>query len=144
MVINADELLAWLGWATTAIVSGAAIYNRYQSRKMQKMKGETKEMANGNNPRSHGTGKGASLKTDRNPFLTKTSSSRAPGLSGIVSLGGVLDKVLERECAILLGNTRDGGALCITILDGQDRHRTYCSTEDETREAFEAIAIAFE
>lgn len=83
-------------------------------------------------------GKNGEWQSRPNPFLNKTTSS-APPLAEEPHLGGVVDKVLQSGCAIMFGHTRDGGALCITVLDGQERHRTYCAHDIELSNALAAL-----
>jgi hypothetical protein len=40
----------------------------------------------------------------------------------------------------MLGHTRDGGALVITILDGDLRHKGYNTSEEELQAAFQVLA----
>ena len=59
-------------------------------------------------------------------------------------MGGVIDSVLLAGAAVMLGATRDGGAVIITIFDGENRHRTYCSNERELESAWASINAAYE
>jgi hypothetical protein len=77
------------------------------------------------------TGKGGNFTTRPNPFGGTASAGRAPELTSTITLGAVIDEVLQAGCAIMLGHTRDGGALVCTVLDGEERHRSYASTEQE-------------
>ncbi len=74
----------------------------------------------------------------KNPFVGRTSKGSAPALADEQSLGLALDCVLACGCAVMLGHTRDGGALVLTILDGADRYRTYCADEVELSNAIAA------
>jgi len=76
-------------------------------------------------------GKGGNFNTRPNPFGNSKSAGRAPELAGTKTIGSVIDEVLAAGCAIMLGHTRDGGALVCTVLDGEERHRSYASTEQE-------------
>jgi len=87
----------------------------------------------------NGSGKGAEFVTRKNPFVPIIGTSTRPALGDVQMLGIALDKILESECAIIIGQTRDGGALVLTILDGEERHRTYCSNERELDQAISAI-----
>jgi hypothetical protein len=89
-------------------------------------------------------GKGENWDTRPNPFASTKSVGHAPNLGEISNLGNSLDKVLEQGCAVLVGRTRDGGALVLTVLDGEQRHRTYCSTDDELRAAIDALSFVYE
>jgi len=42
-----------------------------------------------------------------------------------------------------VGRTRDGGAMVLTVLDGDNRHRTYCSSTAELEAALESLEAAF-
>jgi len=77
--------------------------------------------------------------TQRNPFVGRGDKGKAPELSACADIGRACDRVLAMGCAIMLGHTRDGGALVITILDGNDRHRTYCADERELDMACAAL-----
>jgi len=76
-------------------------------------------------------GKGAIYDKRPNPFVGSRTTTSAPELAGVGMLGKAVDAVLACGCALMVGHTRDGGALVLTILDGQDRYRTYCSNQDE-------------
>ena len=86
-----------------------------------------------------GNGKGADFTTRANPFGKVTTLHGAPELAGATMASQAIDTTLKAGCAVMLGLTRDEGALCITILDGQDRHRTYCSNEQELDDALTAM-----
>lgn len=100
-------------------------------------------MANGNNPSNgKGTGKGGNFDTRKNPFASKKPTNNRPRLDDTASLGTALDAILDTGNAVIIGATRDGGALVFTILDGEERHRTYCSNDEELDEAIgEIIAL---
>ncbi len=89
------------------------------------------------------TGKGGLWDTRANPFGQSKIGHIAPELAGVQVLGGALDKVLRQGCAIMLGHTRDGGAVVLTVLDGEQRHRTYCANSDELDEAIEALSFVY-
>jgi len=46
--------------------------------------------------------------------------------------------------AVTLGRTRDGGALSLVILSGDDRIRRYARGEDEVRELLREIRVTLE
>jgi hypothetical protein len=89
-------------------------------------------------------GKGEDWDTRPNPFASIKIAGVAPSLGDISALGVALDKVLGAGCAILLGRTRDGGALVLTVLDGELRHRTYCSTSTELEQAISSLSYLYE
>lgn len=76
-------------------------------------------------------GKGADFIKRANPFQASFKTGSAPGLDEVSNFGSALDAVLTAGCAIIIGHTRDGGALVLTILDGSERYRTYCSNDEE-------------
>jgi hypothetical protein len=84
-------------------------------------------------------GKGGSFQTKPNPFTNGGEVLPAPALNGKASLGVAIDNVVHAGCAIMIGQTRDGGALVFTVLDGDDRHRTYCSNDGELDRALLAL-----
>jgi hypothetical protein len=76
-------------------------------------------------------GKGGNFNSRPNPFGNNKSVGHAPELAGTATAALVIDEVLAAGCAIMFGHTRDGGALVCTVLDGEQRHRSYCSNEQE-------------
>lgn len=90
-------------------------------------------------PKKTGSGKGGDFATRKNPFTEARTSGHRPALADHATVGLALDQILKCECAVIIGTTRDGGALVLTILDNEDRHRTYCSNDDELSEAISAI-----
>jgi len=88
-------------------------------------------------------GKGKNFDTRKNPFTAKRVANSHPNFDDIQGVGTALDAILKQECAIIIGATRDGGAVVLTILDGADRHRTYCSTADELDEAISEIIMLY-
>jgi hypothetical protein len=85
-------------------------------------------------------GKGGSFETRANPFLRLVSSTTMrPEVASAPMLLLAVDRLIGAGCALIIGSTRDGGALCLTILDDQDRHRTYCSNEQELDAAVASI-----
>jgi len=90
-------------------------------------------------------GKGGNFNTQRNPFQQGIKAvPNRPSLAECPRLGLAIDRILASGCALILGATRDGGAVCLTILDGEDRHRTYCSTELELDSAIASIEQLYE
>jgi len=88
-------------------------------------------------------GKGKEWDVRRNPFSINKVRTSAPELAEVPGLGITLDKLLRQGCALILGHTRDGGAVVLTVLAGEDRHRTYCSNIQELEEAIAAIDATF-
>jgi hypothetical protein len=88
-------------------------------------------------------GKGGLWETRPNPFSQRQVTHIAPELAAVSSLGSAFDKVLRTGCALMLGHTRDGGALVLTVLDGEQRHRTYCANDVEMEAAIEALCFVY-
>lgn len=85
-------------------------------------------------------GKGANFDTRPNPFAGATIRSKErPNFTEVPNIGKALQVLCEAGCALLVGCTRDGGAMVLTILDQDTRHRTYCSNDVELQDAFDAI-----
>lgn len=83
-------------------------------------------------------GKGGDFATGRNPFQDRPRQI-GPDIGKCPALPSAVGSVLKAECAIIISLTRDGGAVCLTILDGDNRHRTYCSSQAELDDAMQAL-----
>jgi|ERR1700688_3997106 len=94
-------------------------------------------------PKQPEKGKGGLWDTRPNPFGQSKTSHIAPELASVSSLGLSFDRVLRTGCAIMLGHTRDGGAVVLTVLDGEQRHRTYCANDAELEEAIAALDFVY-
>jgi len=88
-------------------------------------------------------GKGPQWDIRPNPFAGSASGAAKVSLGDVSRFGLVLDTVLAEGAAVMVGRTRDGGALVLTVLDGDNRHRTYCSTNAELEAALESLESAF-
>ena len=85
-------------------------------------------------------GKGGNLQRGRNPFSTQEKRNNLrPAFGDTSDTGLVIDKILDAGNAILIGTTRDGSTVSLTILEGNERHRTYCSSPEELERALHAI-----
>lgn len=51
--------------------------------------------------------------------------------------------VIDSGAAVILAATRDGGALVLTLLDGDDKDKVYCENAEEVREALTDLATAY-
>ena len=92
----------------------------------------TKETTNGKQEK----GKGGNFKAERNPFREeRTQKGTAPELRESPDMLEAMDAVFKAGNAMLIGHTRDGGSLVITLLAGTMRFRTYCSTSEELDDA---------
>jgi hypothetical protein len=52
---------------------------------------------------------------------------------------GLLCEVVDAGIGVLIGRTRDGGAVSMTVLDGDERFRSYGSTDEEVDAMFGAL-----
>lgn len=85
-------------------------------------------------------GKGASFVSQNNPFFGGPKRKGiAPELVEVSNFSKAVDVLTKAGCAIMVGHTRDGGAVVLTILDGEKRHRTYCTDSTELQDAITAI-----
>ena len=94
-------------------------------------------------PPGRGTGRGASFRplVDRRQREDQRLQLSGPDREGLwTAVALAVDVVL----AVLRARTSDGGAVSITLYDGDDRSRTYCSSPDELAAASEAIRDASE
>lgn len=88
-------------------------------------------------------GKGGNWDTRKNPFLAQGASHIAPSFTDVSDIARLLDSVCRSGCAVMVGHTRDGGAVVLTILDGDNRHRTYCSNDHELQAAIDSALAAY-
>ena len=80
------------------------------------------------------------IKTGVNPFARGRSSDDGALFKDVPSLGLVIDSLLGRGAALVIGRTRNGDAVSITVLDGDERHRTYCHGQDDLDFAFRQLS----
>lgn len=83
-----------------------------------------------NDPRNPEKMSKGGLVTSRNPFVGGANSI-APKLAEHAGFGIAVDTVLAGGCALIVGRTRDGGAISLTVLDGDERHRGYAANHKE-------------
>lgn len=88
-------------------------------------------------------GKGAAWDTRKNPFSRVAETHIAPSFTDCTDLARLLDSLARAGCAIMVSHTRDGGAVVFTILDGDERHRTYCSNDHELQAAIDSALAAY-
>ncbi|SRR6266705_3793729 len=88
-------------------------------------------------------GKGPSWDTRPNPFADKAGGKATAHLADLSRLGLACDAVLSQGCALMFGLTRDGGAVVLTVLDGDQRHRTYCSNQVELEAAIDSLEFVY-
>lgn len=89
-------------------------------------------------------GKGGTLDTRPNPWTADGQrNGLRPSVADAQGFAAMCDVLLDAGCALILGATRDGGAVVLTILDGANRHRTYCGSEFELDQAVDAVRDIF-
>ena len=91
---------------------------------------------------SRASGKGGEFVSKPNVFGQRPAG-RAPAFADHTDCGLALDVVIHAGHALIIGSTRDGGALCITVLEGDTRHRTYCATTEELGDALARLREFF-
>lgn len=89
-------------------------------------------------PRTSPTGRGGSF---RKLFDRRDGTSRVHGLvtGHAASFAIMVESALRAGCGILLAPTSDGGAISLTVFDGDDRQRTYLTNPEEVAEAVEVL-----
>jgi hypothetical protein len=55
-------------------------------------------------------------------------------------LGRALDQVTSNGDAMLIARTSDGGAVALTLLEGDDRHKLYATNQDELDRIFDELS----
>lgn len=58
-------------------------------------------------------------------------------------LVGALCAALEDGAAVMLAQTRDAGAICVTVLHGNERSKAYASDADEMLQLISDLAESF-
>lgn len=71
-----------------------------------------------------------------------------PGLDALravdpSTLVDALYAVVEQGCALMVGATRDGGAVSLILMDGNERHKLYPSSADELNTALRDLVESF-
>lgn len=74
---------------------------------------------------------------DKNNAVSRDYAPALDALKAIDSkvLTDALLSVVEHGCALMIGATRDKGAISLTLLDGNDRHRVYPTDVQELHQA---------
>lgn len=90
-------------------------------------------------PKNGQSGKGGNFDTRANPFTRDVERKDPPSFQLCKAMLAAVDMTVKAGCAVMFGSTRDGGAVVVTILDGEHRHRTYCSNEGELEDAAQAM-----
>jgi hypothetical protein len=54
--------------------------------------------------------------------------------------GSVIDTILATGNAVIFGTTRDGGAICVTVCEDDQRHKTYVHSQIELDNAMSFLA----
>ena len=69
-----------------------------------------------------------------------TDASYRPGIDALTAvdsalLASAILSAVEHGCALMFGATRDGGAVALTLLDGNERHKLYPQNVQELNQA---------
>ena len=59
-------------------------------------------------------------------------------------LTSALLSVVEHGCALMIGATRDHGAISLILMDGNERHKLYPSNVQELEQAFVDLIASFD
>lgn len=75
------------------------------------------------------------------PLGERQTVSRVRSIVGVAGddVARLLPDLLGAGVAIMLAPTSDGGACSVTVFDGDDKSRTYCSSPEEFAEALGAV-----
>lgn len=73
-----------------------------------------------------------------------TNRDYRPGIDALTAVNKELLAVailsaVEHGCALMFGATRDGGAVALTLLDGNDRHKLYPQNVQELDQALQDL-----
>lgn len=59
--------------------------------------------------------------------------------SHVPDLGDTIDCVVDAGAALIFSRTSDGGAIALTLLDGDTRRKVYCADQAALNEAFDEL-----
>jgi len=77
---------------------------------------------------------------------SKNGNARGNGASELIRKGppklfaDTLAAVIETGAAVMLGGTRDGNTLVVTLMDGELREKQYCDDLDSWRQTLTDLA----
>jgi len=86
-----------------------------------------------------GSGKGGAFKREPAKAVWSAPPGQAASLDRYGSLAHCIESVLEAGAYISFGRTRDGGAIVIRVLDGDNKLTSYCHSHEEVMEAMAAL-----
>jgi hypothetical protein len=78
------------------------------------------------------------------PFARKSVDADLGTLEDVPGILGTLEAATTNGRAIMLSHTSDGGAWCITVLDGGQRYKAYATGQSELDEVFDDLARAYQ
>ena len=96
-----------------------------------------------NERRGKATRKASSAPAPTNPFSSRAVDSGRGVLEDVPDCTRVLAMVAEGGRAVILGHTRDGGAWVVQVLDGQERFKSYASSQSELDDLFAQLHEAY-
>jgi hypothetical protein len=87
-------------------------------------------------------GRGGNFKPLVQSGKTRSLFSLIAGSDGPLWLEAIAT-ALDGGAALLFSPTSDGGAFSVTLLDGDERSRSYCATGDELTSCLQAVLAHF-
>src|ERR1044071_9513648 len=91
----------------------------------------------------NGEGKGGSFKRENANARSQQPTGTRSDLDRYGRLGHCVESVLQAGAYISCGVTRDGGAIVIRVLHGDDKLTSYCHSHVEVMEAMEALETLY-
>lgn len=79
------------------------------------------------------------FKTTKNPFAN-TSNDFDFGSVDSVALGRSIVNLIQTGRAITFGFSKSSGVVSVTVLDGDDKHKTYCADSKALNYAMQNVA----
>ncbi len=77
------------------------------------------------------------------PWASVKRQVGAGFLADVPGLTATIDRVIATGDAVMFSRTGDGGAVVITLLAGNDRHKAYAADQDELDAAVARLAEAY-
>lgn len=88
--------------------------------------------------------KGTKSRSGRpSPFTDPARRNAGALLADVTSFAPIIDMVLNAGDGIILSRTRDGGAICVQLLSGDQRHKVYAGEQIELDQIFGDLFAAY-
>lgn len=85
----------------------------------------------------------ASAPAPVSPFGRRSVQREPSYLADVVGALGIIEALVAGGRAIMFSKTRDGGAWCLQVLDGDQRWKSYASSQAELNELFLELQDAY-